>query len=156
MRLPSDRESKFPFAVKEGYHVTSDETPEYNCVAWSLEDNERWWQPFPNDYQFWPEIASESYSTSAYKKMFMLHYRFEECDSPDFEEGYEKIAIYGSRCQFTHVARQLADGRWASKLGDWEDIEHNTLKALESQDYGNVECVLKRKHPVISIPSTVE
>ena len=44
------------------------------------------------------------------------------------------IAIY---CNFnpqlktlevTHAARQLPSGKWTSKLGDADDIEHNTLE----------------------------
>ncbi|MFA7346053.1 MAG: hypothetical protein WC003_17275 [Terrimicrobiaceae bacterium] len=121
------------------------ETEEYNCVAWSLEDQERWWQPFPNEYQYWPKNAPEAYSVDAFKEMFILTAGFEECDSSDLEYGYEKIAIYGQKAEFTHVARQLADGRWASKLGDWEDIEYNTLKALVSDQYGMVKFILRRR-----------
>lgn len=33
--------------------------------------------------------------------------------------------------EISHVARQLPDGRWTSKLGPDEDIEHNDLHALE-------------------------
>lgn len=32
----------------------------------------------------------------------------------------------------THMARQLPDGTWSSKLGPNEDITHFTLDALES------------------------
>lgn len=30
------------------------------------------------------------------------------------------------------MARQLSDGTWTSKCGDWEDIRHLTLDALET------------------------
>ncbi len=43
-----------------------------------------------------------------------------------------------------HVARQLKEGMWTSKLGPDEDIEHNTLDALEGELYGAVTQVLKR------------
>lgn len=36
----------------------------------------------------------------------------------------------------THMARQLANGMWTSKLGGNEDITHFTLDALES--YGPI------------------
>jgi len=45
---------------------------------------------------------------------------------------FEKIAIYAAGGVPTHAAKQTSDGRWKSKLGGWEDIEHNTPKAVES------------------------
>jgi hypothetical protein len=35
-------------------------------------------------------------------------------------------------------------GEWTSKLGNWEDIEHKTLAALEGEFYGKVVQILKR------------
>ncbi|MCI0637958.1 MAG: hypothetical protein L0Y72_23715 [Gemmataceae bacterium] len=37
----------------------------------------------------------------------------------------------------THAARQLPTGRWSSKLGPSEDIEHD-LHALEGEIYGTI------------------
>ncbi|HTX22755.1 MAG TPA: hypothetical protein VMD27_12980 [Candidatus Aquilonibacter sp.] len=34
----------------------------------------------------------------------------------------------------THAAKQLPRGTWNSKLGDWEEIEHGTLKCLSGTD----------------------
>lgn len=60
------------------------------------------------------------------------------------EIGFEKIAIYGSDHGPTHASRQLADGKWTSKLGDADDIEHETLEALEGAIYGSVVHIMKR------------
>jgi hypothetical protein len=30
----------------------------------------------------------------------------------------------------------VAAPKWSSKLGDWEDVEHTTLEALEGDFYG--------------------
>jgi hypothetical protein len=69
---------------------------------------------------------------------------FEGCDSRSVEAGYEKVAIYAtSDGEYTHAARQLTDDRWASKLGEWQDIEHDTLEALEGTSYGTVRFVLR-------------
>ena len=46
-------------------------------------------------------------------------------DGP-LQDGYEKIAIYALDGEPTHAARQLDTGRWTSKLGKHEDIEHDT------------------------------
>jgi len=61
-----------------------------------------------------------------------------------FEEGFEKLAIYGSGLMYTHAARQLPDGRWTSKLGQHEDITHTTTEAIEGSDYGEVVQCMKR------------
>jgi len=46
----------------------------------------------------------------------------------------------------THAARQLPSGRWSSKLGPMEDIEHE-LQDVTGSVYGSVVLVLKRPLP---------
>jgi hypothetical protein len=55
---------------------------------------------------------------------------YEKCDSPDFEAGYLKIAIYAVGNAFHHVAKQLPSKRWSSKVGESFDIRHDELDAL--------------------------
>lgn len=55
---------------------------------------------------------------------------YELCGDGSLEDRYEKIAIYAKDGEPTHAARQLGDGRWTSKLGKYEDIEHDSLDAL--------------------------
>jgi hypothetical protein len=43
----------------------------------------------------------------------------------------------------THAARQLPNGKWTSKLGRWQDIEHE-LDGLVGEMYGTVKQILKR------------
>ena len=80
-----------------------------------------------------------------------------ECESNALEAGYEKIAIFVDNDGVpTHAARQLQSGAWASKLGDWEDIEHESLSTLESAPlmnslYGTVALILRR--PIPSVPA---
>jgi hypothetical protein len=57
--------------------------------------------------------------------------------------GVEKIAIYVRSDIPSHVARQLPNGKWTSKLGLREDIEHD-LEALEGPEYGSVVLILSR------------
>jgi hypothetical protein len=60
--------------------------------------------------------------------------------------GFEKVAIYQhDDGGFTHVARQLYTGVWISKLGPYEDIEHKTPDALNSEDYGVPAVYLQRR-----------
>ena len=63
------------------------------------------------------------------------------CQDGELESGLEKIAIYGDSAGYTHAARQLPDGRWASKLGRLEDIEDESLAEVTGalrNDYGAV------------------
>jgi hypothetical protein len=70
---------------------------------------------------------------------------YEACDSFEVEAGYEKIVLYEDPQRTpTHAAKQLQNGRWTSKLGDFEDIEHLDLNCLEGPLYGRVSCCLKR------------
>jgi hypothetical protein len=69
--------------------------------------------------------------------------------------GYEKVDLYIDDSNedepFSHVARQLPDGKWTSKLGPDEDLTHDTVDALEGDTlqhpraYGRVERVMKRR-----------
>ncbi len=70
---------------------------------------------------------------------------YEPCSEEVSEPGWEKVALYASDDGIsTHAARQIADGRWSSKLGRAQDIEHD-LRALEGADYGKVVQILRRR-----------
>jgi hypothetical protein len=69
------------------------------------------------------------------------------CAGEELEPGFEKIALFaGNRGAPTHAARQLSEGRWISKLGKKEDIEH-ALHDLEGELYGTVVLLMKRPVP---------
>ncbi len=61
------------------------------------------------------------------------------------EGGVTKVAIYGDidADSWTHAARQLPNGKWTSKLGDFEDIEHDTPEGLVGSLYMNLTCIMK-------------
>jgi hypothetical protein len=63
------------------------------------------------------------------------------------EQGFEKIAIYTDGDEYMHAARQLEDGKWTSKMGPDEDVEHNEPEDLAGPCYGNVSIFMKRKRP---------
>jgi hypothetical protein len=66
------------------------------------------------------------------------------CEGSGLEVGFEKIALYAlPDGEPTHAARQLLSGKWTSKLGRWQDIEHE-LEGLVCDRYGTVKQVLKR------------
>jgi hypothetical protein len=60
------------------------------------------------------------------------------------QTGYEKVVIYGDSGRARHAARQLADGRWTSKLGSCLDIVHNTPDDVAGAVYGTPIGSLRR------------
>ncbi len=130
--MPAERlESLFPNLRQAGYTITSVADVDYNCIAWAVGDTRKWWEPLPGFY--WPPGARKEYSLAAYLRVFTVH-------------GYDKIAIYADAEAIpSHAARQTASGKWTSKIGELEDIEHDTLNALEGEAYGTVAQVMKRK-----------
>jgi hypothetical protein len=62
---------------------------------------------------------------------------------PALFASLEKIALFAdAQGKPTHVARQLVNGRWRSKLGKREDLEH-ALHDLTGTVYGSVAPLLK-------------
>ena len=132
----------FPNLTASDYTWESQDTGEYNCIAWAVGDNTRWWEPHEDAY--WPPGISYEFTPAALCELFQgLNYNI--CDNADLEDGFEKIAIYAhSDTQATHAARQLDNGAWASKLGEDIDIHHASLKCLEGPCYGRVFVFMKR------------
>ena len=133
------KSNDFPRLDEQNHHVTSQASADYNCIAWCGGDTEHWWQPGsywpvssePDDYGM--EILVQGFSALGYTR----------CGDGNLEAGFEKIALYGSSSCYTHAARQLPAGRWTSKLGRSEDIEHHTPQDLAGGIYGEVGRYMK-------------
>ena len=70
---------------------------------------------------------------------------YDGCADGSLEEGFEKVAIYESTSGYVaHMARQLPTGRWTSKIGQLEDIEHASPTELEGREYGKVVQYMRR------------
>ena len=54
------------------------------------------------------------------------------------------MSLYGGSLLYTHAARQLPGGKWTSKLGKAEDIEHDTADVVAGGIYGEVVELMKR------------
>ena len=121
----------------------SDATGDYNCIGWATGDNANWWEPDPLGLYHWPAGVQRVYSRQAYIEAFRTA-GFELCDDPLREDGQEKIAIYTTRGDPEHAARQLRNGNWTSKLGGYEDIEHINLDCLNGPLYGHHTTYMKR------------
>jgi hypothetical protein len=141
--VSDDLESMFPQLSRSAYTITSPSTPEYNCIAWAAGDTERWWWPVAGPFAYWPPDIPVQESLDAFIKAFGS-IGFTPCENANVEEGYEKVALYVDRNgKPTHAARQLPNGRWTSKLGRIEDIEHE-LEGVTGLVYGSVAQILKR------------
>jgi hypothetical protein len=136
-------ELRYPNLALTEYAVTSPKSQEYNCFAWVAGDQERWWQPTPEDEFYWVSGVPMEETLSAYIQAYQkLGYAI--CDNAVLETGYEKIALYvNNQGVPTHAAKQLLTGKWSSKLGSLKDIEHE-LEGLTGEQYGKVGQVLRR------------
>lgn len=152
-RLSVEKEAYFPNLQQSQYEVTSAETSDYNCIAHAAGVADDWWWP-ADPPAYWPDGVHKDETIES----FILAYKevgYAKCptQSRDLEEGIEKVAIYVDvEGVPTHAARQLATGTWTSKLGEWEDIQHDTLEAMEDSDgqglgYGKVALMLRRERP---------
>jgi hypothetical protein len=131
----------FPNLRNGQYRVTSDDTRDYNCLAWAAGEVDRKWDPKDSDHH-WPDGVPREQTMPAFIAAYSTcHYV--ECDNGEFEEGFEKIAIYANQRGPQHAAKQL-NGAWSSKLGDGWDIEHPTLEGIENSAYGKAVVFMKR------------
>lgn len=95
-------------------------------------DRERRWEPSGGrGGWYWPpELPADDDSLDGYLRCFES-LGFRECADGALEDGIEKIAVYADDAgDFSHVARQLVDGYWSSKLGSFEDLSHEDAADL--------------------------
>jgi hypothetical protein len=133
----------FPKLTDQNHSISSPASDNYNCVAWAYEvSNKKMW-PGARDY-YWPPDVAGGDTLQALIQLY-LDAGYEQCDSGQREDRFKKVAIYVNQEGPQHVARQLESGRWTSKLGDLEDIEHDTLDILEGEDYGKATVFLRKR-----------
>lgn len=134
-------DSGFPNLTGGNYEVTSPVTDEYNCIAWAAEDPSRWWWPIG---AYWPPDVPRFETVESFIKAFKT-LGFVVCDNGDLEEQFVKIALYVNGGGVpTHMARQLRNGRWTSKIGRSNDISHQDPYVIADGCYGTVNCFLKK------------
>ena len=138
-------DAAFPGLRNSPFRVTSPPNRDYNCIAWGAGDTARWWWPDPDDFDdvpFWPPSVPRDETVAAFVAAFAT-LGYAPGSDETHEPGFEKIALFARGDVPTHAARQLPNGRWTSKPGLREDIEHD-LHALSGAAYGIVALVLKR------------
>ena len=99
------------------------------------------------DQYYWPPTAPREETLDAFIGAFAV-VGFEQCLRGDHELGQEKVALFADASgRPTHVAKQLADGRWTSKMGKLEDITHDRLTGVQGSTYGWPVVFLRRATP---------
>lgn len=131
---------EFPQLSDANSRITSSRNIAYNCIAWALKDDTRWWEPGI----FWPSPLETGEIGIATLIALFHDQGYFDCDTSDCEPGFEKVALFGNNLFYTHAARQLPDGKWTSKLGKWEDIEHDSPDDVAGGIYGEVLQFMKR------------
>ena len=130
----------FPHFTEHNHRVTSPASLDYNCIAWSAGDTAHWWQPGVH----WPVAASCDDCGIGNLVHAFKAIGYDECEDGTAERGFEKVALYGGGLLYTHAARQLPNGKWTSKLGKAEDIEHDSPNDVAGGLYGEVVQFMKR------------
>jgi len=69
------------------------------------------------------------------------------CGDDTLEVGIEKIALYADGGEYMHAARQIETGKWTSKIGFGEDIEHDTPADLAGPAFGQVAAYMNGNGP---------
>jgi hypothetical protein len=130
----------------------------YNCLAWAAGDNKRIWSAVPlgpGGQQlapyYWPGGAPRLQTVPATEAAYGTR-GYERCADGEHELLWEKIAIYSDDQGVTHAARQTADGRWASKMGGFADIEHDRLEDIESNLLGKARAFMRRRVRRAALP----
>lgn len=130
------------FEHLQSYFVTSNSTASYNCIAWAAGYSDRWW--WPQGIQgYWPQEKVPEPHIAIFQNVFRT-LGYETCSDGILEEGLEKVAIYAKGELVQHMARQLTNGWWTSKLGQAEDIEHKTAEELQGREYGSIVSYMSR------------
>jgi hypothetical protein len=137
-------EQLFPRLQGTNFSITSPRDRRYNCVAWAANDTRRRWWPGEAPFSFWPAGVEREESVPNFIASFAT-LGYEVCPSGDHDSRLEKVAIFASSEGVpTHMARQLPNGTWTSKLGGLEDISHFDVNGVAGDDYGTVVVFLAR------------
>jgi hypothetical protein len=140
-------EELFPGLAGSSYQITSPPDNDYNCIAWAAGDARNWWWPGRDvNKEYWPPGVPRERTLHAFVAAF-ASLGYQVCEGEGPEADYEKLALFADADgKPTHAARQLPRGRWSSKLGKGEDIEHE-LHDLEGAVYGSIVLLMRRPIP---------
>jgi hypothetical protein len=85
----------FPKLTSRNHRTTSPRTPNYNCIAWAAEENERWWQPEAAHLgYYWPPKAKSGMDIGSLIDAF-ASLGYKKCADGTLVAGFKKIALFG-------------------------------------------------------------
>jgi hypothetical protein len=125
----------------------------YNCMGFAI-GVQKWIEPpaydemglLFNPDSKWPDYISKDTDIDAFIAA-AVSYGFEVVESPDWEEGYDKITLYyktfGGK-SFGHAARHVAPNLWESKVGRGSDIPHPPRAFDNIPHYGDGRVHMRR------------
>lgn len=140
--LPAVILAAFPGLEAAAAEVLHAADPVFNCVAWAVGVSDAVWWPCDPD-AYWPPGVPDELTVAAMAASLGT-VGYSPCSDGDAEPGYEKVAVFARGGVPTHVARQLPDGRWSSKLGRDCLVAHATPGGVEGVVYGSVAAYLRR------------
>src|SRR5690242_18840955 len=130
-----------PRLTDANHRIASPSTFRYNCIAWAGGDATKKWSDEAPYY--WANEADRGGDIESLIRLFEC-LGFRRCAVGGLGGGVEKVALCAAGGIWAHAARQRSDGIWHSKLGDFEDIDHETPEAVTGGDYGEIAAFLKR------------
>ena len=131
----------FPKLSAEDFEIIEGGSERYNCIAYASGDTtRRWW---PNGIDYWPPWATRDNGMESLKEVF-AGLGYERCNDSNVEDGYQKVALYGSQGRFEHAAVQMPNGRWRSKMGQGPVIEHLSPELLSGRLYGDPTTFMRK------------
>src|SRR5947208_403627 len=101
------------------YAVRSDESFNYNCLAFVVGDYNNWWEPGVAGH-YWPPGFPEDFSVETVTAILALHGFVVECTDRSAIVA-ESVAIFADGQEWTHFAK-FSNGEWCSKMGDDHDV----------------------------------
>ena len=133
----------FPNLATTQFKITSPPSNFYNCIAWAYGRSDiKIWPNAIRGY-LWPADIPRTETIEAFVQLFESQ-GFSICDDSLLVPGHEKIAIFADANKIPqHAAKQLSNGRWSSKLGKLEDIEHE-ISGVEESEYGTAVVFMVR------------
>jgi len=135
----------FPRLLPGSFTFQSPKSNEYNCIAWAAGQDSVWWWPVPENHYYWPPDIPRTDTVESFRLAFQS-LGYEECQDACLETGFEKVSIYArSDGKPTHAAKQMQNGKWTSKLGSAEDIEHEDPETLTGSVYGQPVIFMRRR-----------
>jgi len=127
-----DQKRSFP-RLGDRFEVMGPATQTYNCICWSLGNNDAW---------VWPRGPGEPVTLADFDGLYSI-YGFKRVTGLDFgrQKGVEKVVLFAAsrenKIEITHACRQMPDGSWSSKVGSLPLIRHLRPDDLAGPTYGS-------------------